>query len=61
MAAPKSWHHKFYALDVAPSDVDVGGDVVALWRSKRNGTELPAWSDFSMADFRPWLGHVALD
>ena len=61
MTAPKSWEHTFHSLDVEPSDLSVGGDVIPLWRAKRNRASLPAWSDFEMMDFRPWLGLVSLD
>ena len=59
--APLSWAQEFYELDGDPALAAVGGEVIALWQSKRRGRRLPAWQDFEMSDFAPWIGHVCCD
>lgn len=54
------WRHYFYALDEFGAVDESWSDFVRLWNSKRHGNRLPAWSDFDMFDFKPWLGFIAV-
>lgn len=60
MPQPKPWQHDFLAIDGA-DDIPGASDLLALWRGRRGGRMMPAWSDFEMIDFRPWIGNVSVD
>lgn len=47
--------------DTPPERFGVLAGVVALWRAKRRGGRLPAWSDFDFYDFVGWHGSVYVD
>lgn len=56
---------EYFPVDTEPSafQLDHGADfksIVALWQSKRPGKDLPAWSDFSLADFSGWHERMAV-
>ena len=56
---------EYFSVDTEPSafQLDHGADfksIVALWQSKRPGNGLPAWSDFSLADFSGWHERMAV-
>ena len=59
--APKQWTHRFSNIDDAYADFEEFAPVHELWNSRRVSGKLPAWSEFSMEDFQPWLGYVAVD
>ena len=55
------WKNRFLRLD---ADASQAGDLAAalkLWRQGCNDHALPAWSSYSMPDFRPWIGMVCVN
>lgn len=45
----------------APADLyDVFSEFKDLWDRKREDRDMPAWRDYNMEDFVPWLGWIVL-
>lgn len=54
------WRYGRCPLDANPEDFGPFRDLVLLWQSKRQGRLLPTRADFQVADFKPWLGRIAI-
>jgi hypothetical protein len=54
------WVYNVYDVDTSPSDLGVFQPIVALWRAKMVGDNLPAWKDFELEDFDGWYGWISV-
>lgn len=54
------WTYECFERDVAPETLPGFEDMIRLWRGKRGGRPVPAWSDFDFADFAGWHGRILL-
>ncbi len=54
------WRYGHCSLNADPSDFGPFEGLVSLWQSKRNGRLFPARADFGVAEFKPWLGRIAI-
>lgn len=54
------WRYRQCPVDSRPEDFGPFSDLITLWQSKRQGRLLPERSDFSVFDFKPWLGRIAI-
>jgi hypothetical protein len=56
----EDWSYYISDLDTPPADFEHHSTIVSLWNQKRVGSDLPAWSDFSLEDFEGWWGWLSV-
>jgi len=49
----------YHPIDTPFGNFGAFGDVVSIWQQKCSGERLPAWQDFSVADFHGWQTYMA--
>ena len=55
---PEGWLYEYFDLE-EPIETFAGFEpMVELYREKRQGRQMPCWSDFDVFDFKGWLGKV---
>ncbi len=54
------WTYYISSLDTPSTQFEYHEPMVALWNDKRHGTQLPAWSDFELEDFKGWWGWITV-
>ena len=57
---PTEWVYEVFPLDTMTVDDSDLTAVIQLWQSKRTGTGLPAWRDFTLEDFASRYGWFAV-
>ncbi len=55
-----NWAYGRCPLEAPADKFGPFSNLVALWQSKRRGTELPKRSDFDFPDFKGWHGKIAI-
>lgn len=56
----EAWTYYTCDLDTPAENFEFHTTIVNLWNRKRDGNNLPAWSDFELEDFKEWWGWLSV-
>ncbi|MDX1402008.1 MAG: hypothetical protein R3245_08805 [Kiloniellales bacterium] len=51
---------EYFEREIEPEALPGFEDLVQLWKGKRKGRIVPAWSDFDVFDFKGWHGNISV-
>ncbi len=54
------WTYELFDHNTTAAQFGVFESLVALWRAKRSGREMPSWADFDFLDFKGWHSVIAV-
>lgn len=55
-----NWTYEYLERDVEPEALPGFEDLVRLWKEKRGGRPVPAWSDYDFSDLKGWHSKIAM-